>query len=97
VKKEKELNLLFAKNWKFQSQKQTLEKTFVLKSFLEAIELINKIAPEAEKLKHHPDLTLVYNKLEIRLTTHDQNQVTDKDFELARIIDGLANNQKTQV
>ena len=44
---------------------------------------------EAERLNHHPEWTNVYNTLEIFLSTHDADGVTEKDFELAAIIDLL--------
>ena len=43
----------------------------------------------SEKMNHHPELFNVYNKVHIRLTTHDASGVTDKDIKLASEIDGL--------
>ena len=42
---------------------------------------------EAEKMNHHPEWSNVYNKVMIRLTTHDAGGLTDADFQLAEIID----------
>jgi 4a-hydroxytetrahydrobiopterin dehydratase len=50
---------------------------------------MTRIAFEAEKLSHHPDWSNVYNTLNISLSTHDAEGVTDKDFELAKMIDEL--------
>ena len=50
---------------------------------------MTRIAFEAEKLSHHPDWCNVYNSLNISLSTHDAGGVTDKDFELAKVIDEL--------
>ena len=50
---------------------------------------MTRIAFEAEKLQHHPDWSNVYNSLEIYLYTHDADGVTEKDFELAEIIDAI--------
>ncbi len=50
---------------------------------------MTRIAFEAEKLGHHPDWSNVYNSLNISLSTHDAGGVTDKDFELAKVIDEL--------
>ncbi len=44
---------------------------------------------EAEALDHHPDWTNVYNRVEVSLTTHDKGGLTDRDFELARRMEGL--------
>lgn len=64
-----------------------LEKTFVFKDFDEAMEVITKIAQEAKNSNHHPEWTNVYNKLKIRLSTHDVSGISEKDFQLANAID----------
>ncbi|MCL4111235.1 UNVERIFIED_CONTAM: hypothetical protein GTU68_026486 [Idotea baltica] len=48
---------------------------------------MTRVAIAAEKLEHHPEWTNVYNKVHIRLTTHDAGGLTDLDFKLAEIID----------
>ena len=51
---------------------------------------MTKVAMMAEKMKHHPEWSNVYNKVNITLTTYDKgNTVTDKDWELAKKIDEL--------
>lgn len=66
-----------------------LHTTFEFEDFKEAFSAMTRIAFEAEKLQHHPEWTNVYNTLEIFLSTHDADGVTEKDFELAKIIDEL--------
>ena len=44
----------------------------------------------AEKRNHHPELLNVYNKVSIRLNTHDADGVTEKDFDLAKAIDKIS-------
>ena len=44
----------------------------------------------AEKMNHHPDWNNVYNRLEIKLNTHDAGGITDQDFQLAAKINELA-------
>ena len=57
--------------------------------FKDAFSVMTRIAFEAEKMNHHPDWSNVYNNLKISLSTHDAGGVTEKDFELAKIIDAL--------
>lgn len=65
-----------------------LTKTFVFKSFLEAIHWMVKASVIIEKLNHHPTWTNEYNKVHVRLTTHDAgNTITQKDRELADALD----------
>lgn len=67
-----------------------LVREFSFTNFVEAFAFMTKVAIVAEKQNHHPEWTNVYNKLTIRLSTHDAgNVVTNKDRELAQAIDGL--------
>ncbi|MFT4848291.1 MAG: 4a-hydroxytetrahydrobiopterin dehydratase [Sediminicola sp.] len=57
--------------------------------FKDAFSVMTRIAFEAEKMNHHPDWSNVYKTLNITLSTHDAGGLTEKDFELAKIIDAL--------
>jgi 4a-hydroxytetrahydrobiopterin dehydratase len=67
----------------------TIQKEFTFKNFVETMAIINKIGIIAEEMNHHPEWHNVYNKLNIKLSTHDSNGVTSKDIELANAIDAL--------
>ena len=68
----------------------TLVKTFTFKDFSEAFGFMTRVALLAEQMNHHPLWTNVWNKVDIRLSTHDAGDVvTDKDWKLAEAIDGL--------
>ena len=73
--------------WEF--NENGIETTFEFQNFKEAFTLMTRIAFECEALGHHPDWTNVYNRLHIRLSTHDAGGVTEKDFELALLIEQL--------
>ena len=66
-----------------------LHTTIEFRDFKDAFSVMTRIAFEAEKMNHHPNWSNVYNSLSISLSTHDAGGVTDKDFELAKIIDHL--------
>jgi len=70
-------------------KEQAIEKKYELADFKEALAFINQIGERAEEANHHPELFNVYNKVTIRLNTHDADGITDKDFDLARKIDEL--------
>lgn len=74
-------------NWDFNNN--GIEKKFQFKNFSEALGFIVQVGILAEKADHHPELFNVYNKVNIRLTTHDANGLTDKDFDLATSIEKL--------
>jgi 4a-hydroxytetrahydrobiopterin dehydratase len=65
-------------------ENDTLIREFKFKSFTEAFAFMTTVAEAAEKLNHHPDWSNVYNRVTIRLTTHDQGGITALDFELAK-------------
>ena len=77
--------LLNLNDWHFNSD--GIEKKFQFKNFTEALGFIVKVGVISEKMNHHPELFNVYNKVNIRLTTHDAGGVTYKDIKLASEID----------
>jgi 4a-hydroxytetrahydrobiopterin dehydratase len=67
-----------------------LERAFQFSDFTEAFAFMTRVAFAAEAAGHHPEWTNVYNRVNIRLTTHDAgNTVTDKDRNLAAVIDRI--------
>jgi 4a-hydroxytetrahydrobiopterin dehydratase len=68
-----------------------LVKSFKFVGFRAALAFMVRVGFEAEEMNHHPDWTNVYNRVNIRLTTHDAgDRVTGRDFELARRIERVA-------
>lgn len=64
-------------------------RTFEFAGFLHSIAFVNRIAKRAQKLNHHPDIDIRFNKVTLTLTTHDQGGLTENDFALARECDGV--------
>lgn len=64
-----------------------LRKRYTFRTFLRAIAFVNSVAYLSEGAGHHPDITINYNKVTIRLITHSGNALTDRDFSLAAAID----------
>jgi len=63
---------------------------FEFKDFKQTWEFMSKVAEIAEQMQHHPDWRNVYNRLEIKLNTHDAgNIVTNKDWKMAAAINAL--------
>ena len=85
---EKNIQLFFSNNkWNFIDNDKKVNKLFNFKSFSEAFSWMTEVAFEAEKIDHHPDWTNIYNKVDVTLTTHDQNDITSKDLSLAEIME----------
>lgn len=73
--------------WSF--KEDGIEKNFEFANFIEAFGFMSQVAILAEKQNHHPEWFNVYNKVNIRLSTHDAGGLTDLDFDLATQIEGL--------
>ena len=81
---------LNAKNWIF--EKNTIQRDFKFKTFVEAFSFMTAIALEAEKLDHHPDWSNSYNLVHVALTNHAAKGITQLDFDLAKKIDRIFGN-----
>lgn len=78
------------KTWLGVDENRAMKKVFMFKNFSEAFAFMTRVAMKAEQLNHHPEWFNVYNKVEVRLTTHDAGGLTDKDVKLATAMDKFA-------
>ena len=69
---------------------EALTKRFQFADFAEAIDFMAAARPGIDELNHHPEWTNVYNRVDVRLSSHDVGGITDRDFRLARLLDELA-------
>jgi len=67
-----------------------ITKTFEFADFAAAIAFMNRAAGPIDEMNHHPEWTNVYNRVDVRLTSHDTGAVTDRDLRLAGVLDELA-------
>ena len=73
-------------NWEESNGK--LVRNVKCQDFKEALEILNTIAIIAERINHHPDMKIFsYKFLSIEVYTHDTNSISAKDYELAKEID----------
>lgn len=63
---------------------QYIIKTYEFGSFVEAISFMTQVAFHAEEIEHHPEWTNIYNKVDVRLTTHDVSGISSHDIRLAK-------------
>lgn len=73
----------------WQKRGHTILRTFEFAGFLHSIAFVDRIAKRAQKLNHHPDIDIRFNKVTLTLTTHDEGGLTGKDFAMARECDGV--------
>jgi 4a-hydroxytetrahydrobiopterin dehydratase len=83
--KQVSLRLKAIPNWS--KRAQTILRTFKFEGFLKSIDFVNRIARKAERINHHPDIDIRFNKVTLKLTTHDEGGITEKDFSLAQRCD----------
>jgi 4a-hydroxytetrahydrobiopterin dehydratase len=91
IKKINDFNNTFKKiqanpNWVEVYNK--LERNFNFSDFKQALKFINEISIICESENHHPEINWIYNKISLKLSTHDAGDIiTEKDIKLAKLID----------
>lgn len=85
--KETNLRLKAVPDWT--KRGKTISRTFQFDEFFHSLAFVNCVAKKAQKLNHHPDIDIRYDKVKLTLTTHDEGGLTEKDFSLAQQCDGI--------
>jgi 4a-hydroxytetrahydrobiopterin dehydratase len=76
--------------WSEVEDRDAIRKVFHFGTFREAWGFMSEVALLAEKMDHHPEWFNVYNRVEIILSTHDAEGLTERDIALARQVDEIA-------
>jgi 4a-hydroxytetrahydrobiopterin dehydratase len=76
--------------WTAIEGRDAIAKTYRFKDFSAAFGFMARCALKAEQMDHHPEWFNVYNRVEVVLTTHDANGVSEKDVALAQFMDAIA-------
>ena len=83
----KEINLRLKGIPDWSKRAKTILRIFKFADFLHSLDFVNRVAKKAQKLNHHPDIDIRYDKVKLTLTTHDAGGLTEKDFTLAEQCD----------
>ena len=75
--------------WTFDEGRNGIAKSFTFADFGEAFGFMTRVALAAEKADHHPEWSNVWNRVEITLTTHGANGLSQRDVNMAWAIDRL--------
>ncbi len=75
--------------WTLAADARSIGRDFIFKSFLPAIQFVDRVADVAEMEDHHPDIHLFYNKLRLELSTHAIKGLSENDFILAAKINAI--------
>lgn len=73
--------------WSYDDSKRYINKTYQFKDFNQAFGFMSRVALYAESVNHHPEWFNVFNKVDVRLSTHDASGVTEKDIDMAKFMD----------
>lgn len=84
-----EQNMMQRPGWRWDTSAGCLVRSWTFDSFRNLMTCLAQIAELAEQLDHHPHITTCYTHLQIQLSTHDAQGLTDLDFQLAEAIDTL--------
>jgi len=77
------------KDWSLVEGRDAIARSVKFRNFNEAWGFMNRVALLAEKQDHHPEWFNVYNRVDITLSTHDCDGLSERDIRLARSIDKL--------
>ena len=77
------------KGWTLSKDQKAMSRTFTFADFGEAWGFMTRVVLLAEKLNHHPEWSNVYNRVQIKLTTHDAGGISSLDLSLAQAINRL--------
>lgn len=84
------LDSLIANGWTMATDRDAITKSYQFKSFAQAWGWMSEIALRAEKMNHHPEWFNVYGKVDVLLTTHSCDGLSDLDIKLATAMDAAA-------
>lgn len=77
-----------ASAWTLREDGKALVRTFKFKDFNAAFGFMTRVALYADKHDHHPEWFNVYNRIEVTLTTHDADGLSQRDAAMVRAIEG---------
>ena len=69
---------------------EALVKTYEFQDFRAALDFMRRAAGPSDEMDHHPERTNVYNRVDIRLSSHDVGGVTSRDVQLANVLERVA-------
>jgi 4a-hydroxytetrahydrobiopterin dehydratase len=75
--------------WTLAADGLAITRSYRFADFCTAFAFMTRVALAAEKADHHPEWFNVYNRVEITLTTHDVQGLSQRDLDLARYIDAV--------
>jgi 4a-hydroxytetrahydrobiopterin dehydratase len=76
--------------WRLKAEPQAIGRDLVFPDFNSAFGFMSEVAKLADRMDHHPEWFNVYNRVNIVLTTHDVDGLSQNDLDMAHEIDSIA-------
>ena len=70
--------------------RDAIKKSFTFTDFSEAFGFMSRVALRAEQMNHHPEWFNVYNRVEVTLSTHEYQGLSERDIKLASFMDTIS-------
>jgi 4a-hydroxytetrahydrobiopterin dehydratase len=74
-------------HWKLEGKE--IARHYEFPDFAAAMVFVNRVAAEAEKAGHHPDIDIRYNKVRLGLVSHDKGGLTERDMKMAQALNAI--------
>ncbi len=85
-----------AKGWHLSADNKEIARDFEFVDFRSAFAFMARVAEQAEDMDHHPDWSNSYNKVQIRLSTHSKDGLTQLDTELSNRINRIYSDMRAE-
>lgn len=87
---QKQQALKILSGWTMAEDRNAIKKQFRFRDFNQAFGFMSRVALAAESMNHHPEWFNVYNRVDVTLTTHEADGVTERDIRLAGLMNEYA-------
>ncbi|AJK44603.1 4a-hydroxytetrahydrobiopterin dehydratase [Burkholderia plantarii] len=94
---ERKTQLETLPHWSAVPGRDAIQRSLRFADFNAAFGFMTRVAIKAQEMDHHPEWFNVYNRVDITLSTHDANGLTERDIKLARFIDEVGRDAHAQL
>jgi len=67
-------------------ERDEIVRLFEFDDYLDGVAFARDVGEIAEAEFHHPEMVVRYEEVEVRFTTHDEGGITERDIEMAEIL-----------
>ena len=87
---QRQVDTRLAKLPQWSQNGDAIQRTFQFENFVGSMRFLNGVADAAERVQHHPDILVRWNKVTLTLSTHDASGITEKDMAFAANADQIS-------